>query len=123
MLRNYFKPDEFSCKCSDLECSGKDVGRISPELVRRLNKLRLMLGRPVVITSALRCAAHNAASGGKPDSAHLTGEAADIRCGSSVDRYHVLVAALVLFQRVGIHREFIHVDCDERKPQDVVWMY
>lgn len=77
----------------------------------------------MVLSSAYRCQVHNAAVGGKSDSAHLTGHAADILCHNNHDRYDLLTVALKLFTRIGIHGSFIHVDTDNKKPQGVVWLY
>ena len=43
-----------------------------------LEKVRAILGRPVIVTSGYRGAAVNTAIGGAPESAHLWGGAADI---------------------------------------------
>lgn len=47
-------------------------------LASRLQVVRDLLGRPIIINSGYRTAAHNEAVGGAPGSKHLTGEAADI---------------------------------------------
>lgn len=78
------------------------------------------------IESGYRCEKHNADPkiGGKPESAHLTGEAADIRCLSSSDRY-ALLRVLLSFgaKRIGLHQKFIHVDVSETLDQNVTWFY
>lgn len=45
-----------------------------------LELVRTLAGRPITISSGYRCAALNTAVGGARDSAHLTGQAADIGC-------------------------------------------
>ncbi|WP_243153072.1 D-Ala-D-Ala carboxypeptidase family metallohydrolase [Sporotomaculum syntrophicum] len=55
------------------------AGAGKPCLVQLLEQLREQLGdKPVVITSAYRCVAHNRAVGGARQSQHLPGNAADI---------------------------------------------
>ena len=55
-------------------------------LAALLQKIRDHFGRPVVITSGYRTAAHNAAVGGAKSSQHLLGRAADIQvAGVSVE--------------------------------------
>jgi uncharacterized protein YcbK (DUF882 family) len=94
-------------------------------LLQHLDAIREKLGRPVTITSGLRCSEHNRAVGGRPTSAHLKGLAVDISCGSSIERYELLGALFTMpgFTRIGIARDFIHVDIDVKKPQRVVWIY
>jgi uncharacterized protein YcbK (DUF882 family) len=86
--------------------------------------LRGYAGFPFIINSGFRCPAHNAAVGGKPDSAHLTGEAADIFISGNIDRFKLIEAiALCSVSRYGIGGEFIHVDVSQTLPQQVCWLY
>ena len=74
-----FRVREFACK-------GSDVVLIDDELVVLLQCIREHFGKPVVITSGYRTAAHNAVVGGAKSSQHLLGRAADIRVpGVSVE--------------------------------------
>lgn len=59
-----------------------------------LDPLRAHLGRPVRITSGYRSAAVNARIGGSKTSAHMSGEAADIKVDGLADGAHGIVAAL-----------------------------
>ena len=94
-----------------------------PELVRLLDEARKIAGVPFVITSGLRTARRNAEVGGAPNSAHLTGHAADIRCPSGRHRMLMLQALLeVGFRRIGVrYPGHIHVDTRRDLPQDVIW--
>jgi len=79
---------------------------------------------PFAITSGYRCAAHNARVGGKSNSAHTRGRAADVRTSDSRTRYLVIRAALEAgFTRIGIAKTFIHLDDDPSLTQQVVWDY
>jgi len=49
-----------------------------PVLVASLQALRYDLGRRIVVTSGVRCPAHNAEVGGAPGSMHVQAKAADI---------------------------------------------
>ena len=89
-----------------------------------LDDERLYAGRPFFITSGIRSPKVNSEVGGSPDSAHLTGHAADIRCTSSQYRWHIVDALMAVgFRRIGIAETFIHVDTDPTKPQNVIWLY
>ncbi|MBF0486741.1 MAG: peptidase M15 [Nitrospirae bacterium] len=114
----YFKPEEFTCRC------GCGLNNISPELVATLDKVRETAGIALRITSGSRCAKHNEAVGGKSDSAHLTGLAADIAIGGSHERYLVSKAAIAVgVDRMGIGMNLVHLDIDKDKSQQVTWLY
>lgn len=116
-LSEHFEEKEFQCHC---------CGRVhvAPALVDLLEKVRILYHRPIVISSGFRCPEHNKAVGGLPNSAHLTGEAADIVCAFSADRYH-LIRILLLLQvtRIGIGSGFLHIDVSKTLPQGVIWLY
>ena len=113
----YFKPSEFQCKCC-----GKLL--ISEELMDRLFVAREKAGIPFVINSGYRCPKHNAAVGGKPDSAHKEGLAVDIKATDSKTRFKVLKGLYEAgFERIGIDDKFIHADVDKSKPVEVVFLY
>jgi len=89
-----------------------------------LDKARHLAGIPFVINSGYRTAAHNKSVGGIATSSHLDGYAADIRCRSSRERAYIVGALLEAeFTRIGIGPNFVHVDNDPTKPQDVIWDY
>ncbi|RLF87747.1 peptidase M15 [Thermococci archaeon] len=116
-LIKHFSEDEFKCPC----CGRCDM---NPGFVFMLDTLREILGTPLVITSGFRCAKHNREIGGKENSAHLKGLAADILCVNSAHRYELIKHALALgFRRIGIGKDFIHLDYDKEKPQGVIWVY
>jgi len=109
----YFTPDEFKCKC------GCGLMNIDMELVKKLDRIRSVMQSPMAINSACRCIAHNQKVGGLPDSAHLTGKAADIGIEGSVYRFLFLRLAFTMFRRIKIYKTFVHVDVDETKPSPV----
>ena len=75
----YFKRDEFRCKCGDKYCNGFPA-EPKEQLVRIADQLRKNLGVPITIVSGLRCPTWNQIQGGVADSQHQYGEAADIYC-------------------------------------------
>ncbi len=84
-----------------------------------------MGGQVVRINSGFRCREYNERVGGSPTSAHLTGEAADLRCIDSTARHKLAGLAHENFARVGIAFTFIHIDISTAgdKDQDVTWLY
>lgn len=118
---NYFSPDEFKCKCK--KCG--NVGFvISHRLIEKLNAAREIYGKPMVINSGYRCKEWNELVGGVSSSAHLRGEAADIACSYSRDRFFMKKALYAAgFNRIGTSQGFIHVDVSLVDPQDVEWLY
>jgi uncharacterized protein YcbK (DUF882 family) len=73
-LSPHFSRSEFACH----HC-GKVI--VSDRLVARLEILRAMVGKPLVIVSGYRCPVHNAKVGGAKASQHLVGQAADLQVG------------------------------------------
>lgn len=117
-LTNKFNRSEFTCGCG---CSRNDINL---EFVSRLQAARTLADIPFEISSGVRCEEHNKAVGGKTDSSHLKGVAADIECTQSRDRYLLLGSLITCgFNRIGIGKNFIHVDADNDKPPNVVWHY
>ena len=113
----YFDLDEFRC-----HCCGALV--IDYNLIDLLDKARELAGVPFKIVSGYRCKKHNLEVGGKPNSAHLVGKAADIEAHDSRTRFKIVEALVkVGFNRIGIHKNFIHCDIDNTKPQNVLWLY
>ncbi len=120
----HFKPSEFTCKCQGL-CDHPNA--ISPELVAKLDRIRDLIGMPLIISSGTRCERYNQQVGGKRGSAHVPREAvshaADIYCPDTGFRFAFLVAALPMFNRIGMGKDFIHVDDDPQHPPNLIWVY
>ena len=116
-LTKDFSAYEFQCPC------GCGRSEMDSAFVRQLQCLRDLYG-PLKINSGFRCAEHNRAVGGGPESSHLDGLAADINCRSSYDRFRLVsMAFLVGFARIGIGTDFVHVDTDPLKPRRLLWLY
>lgn len=67
-------------------------------LARGLEAYRVALGEPVLVLSGHRDAAWNAVHGGRPDSQHLHGTAADVEPALTVEQ----VRALRVFSGIGV---------------------
>jgi zinc D-Ala-D-Ala carboxypeptidase len=111
-----FSSYEFRCPC----CEASDI---DVEFVDRLQFARDRIGKSMSINSGYRCYNHNRDVGGVDDSAHRKGLACDIRCSSSSDRLLYLSILPEFFNRIGVASNFIHVDLDESKAPDVLWLY
>lgn len=117
-LTDHFESDEFLCHCG--KCG--DGNRMQPEFIFKLQRMRHLIDRPIVITSGYRCRFHNIDIGGHPGSQHVLGNAADLMVEGSAHRYDLLrYATEVGFTGIGVASTFVHVDC--RKTQPVSWIY
>ncbi len=119
----YFKYSEFDSP--DLPGSGE---KMDATFISKLELVREKCGFPLFISSGYRTTNHNQLVGGKPDSAHLKGLAADIAIHNSNERYVLIKSAFeVGFRRMevgklGAGREWVHLDVDSTLPQDVIFM-
>ena len=129
-----FSEREFHCKC------GCGYYNVRDTFIMRLQYARDAAGIPFIINSGCRCKKHNDTVGGKPDSWHVSGHAADISTDpEKLKKYGVraskseivglIVPALLKarFGRIGIYFHdddlFIHVDNGEwhkNKPV-IIW--
>jgi len=121
-LTNHFDSSEFACQCN---CG---TGTISTELVEMLEKVRVAYDKPMRINSGIRCLEHNRKIGSRDTSSHIKCLAADIGCTSITERLNLMQSilkagqmdsGLMLFQRIGLHKSFIHVDVDYDKPKGI----
>ena len=115
----FFKPSEFDSP--DLPGSGANMHL---EFIKVLDVIRLKCSFPFTINSGFRTPEHNAAVGGKPDSEHLQGLAADIAIPDSTQRKWIIQKSLENgIRRIGIGDTFVHLGFSMDLPQDVIWLY
>lgn len=118
-LIRHFNPSEFASP--DAPDSG---AKMDFAFVLKLDRLRHACGFPIKVRSGFRTPAHNALVGGVDSSAHEDGKAADLQAESSTARFRIISEAVKLgFQRIGIGQTFVHLDDDDKKPQQVAWLY
>lgn len=72
MNSNWFKREEFACKC------GCGFDTVDVDTLRVLEEVREYFEQPVIITSGCRCHSYNQKVGGQLRSQHVYGRAADI---------------------------------------------
>lgn len=114
----YFDIDEFKCSCP---CQ---AAKMRNALLVMLDDARDIAGVPFNITSGYRCKKHNERVGGVTGSAHRRGLAVDIACPNNHMRAKIIHGLINAgFNRIGIAKDFIHVDCDTSKPEWTMWLY
>lgn len=106
-LSRNFSRSEFACFC---ECGLSDPSLV---LVEALQELRDIINQPIIVTAGLRCIEQNKRVGGRPNSQHLKGNAADISI-RHMKIFDLLLAADTVdaFRNggIGIYNHHIHVD-------------
>lgn len=100
-----FSPQEMASK-------GEGELLIDPASMDKLQKLRNTLGKPLLITSAYRSAAHNSKVGGVPNSQHRLGKAFDVRMENQDPAHFEAVAKASGFTGIGHYPKsgFMHID-------------
>ena len=104
-----FDPKEIASK-------GDGSIKIRKESLKRLQTLRHLYGKPLILTSAYRDPNHNRRVGGATNSQHVAGRAFDIVIRSTeMGRELERLAKEVDFTAIGRYKNFIHVD--DRAPK------
>jgi len=102
-LSENFDSSEFVCPCC-----GKL--KISPTLIDKLQELRDIINKSIIITSGYRCPAYNKSIGGYSHSPHLKGEAVDIQ----VKGMSPITVAMIAKNISGIR--ILHIDIRPANP-------
>ena len=85
--------------------------QMDPFFMRCIEEVRTRSGVPFHINSAYRTVDYEKSKGRSGNSFHCVGQAMDVRCTSSVDRYKILEAVMFYGQlSVMIYPTFIHFD-------------
>lgn len=76
------------------------------------------------ISSAFRTREHELSRGRKGDSSHCKGLAVDVFVKDGCERHRLLYVALMAgVPRIGIGKNFVHLDLDLSKPYPTCWTY
>lgn len=116
--RTYFTENELKCKGS-----GKLI--LADGFADMLRELRIIYGKPMIVTSACRSTLHNKAVGGATNSKHICDNgigclAIDVSVPNGVERMLLGKIAIELGWSVGVpNKNFIHLDarCLLKEPQ------
>ena len=104
-----FSPKEIACKhCGELY--------LDEAAMDALQELREIWGKPIVINSGHRCAAHNTAVGGTANSQHLK-IAFDCRCPKWGQAAFIAAAREAGFKGIGHwkYQNFVHLDLGPKR--------
>ena len=110
-LSNNFSRYEFTCRC------GCGFNTVDTELITILEDLRIHFKQPITVNSGARCKDYNMLVGGKTDSQHLIGRAADILIKDTPPR----VVQFYLLEKypeqygIGVYTNFVHLDTRSKK--------
>ena len=120
-VSKHFVSSEFDCPCN--ACT---VTLVQPDLVSKLENLRVAINQPLKISSGYRCESYQLElklrgfETAKGISQHQLGAAADLLCegmtGESLEHF----ARQAGFTSVGVGHSFIHVDL---RPGNRRWTY
>jgi uncharacterized protein YcbK (DUF882 family) len=82
------------------------------ELAAAFEALRAIVGLPLVVLSAYRTPAYNAAVGGVPDSQHVQGRALDLRPPNGWTPVSLAAIAkdIAGIRGLGVYATFVHID-------------
>ena len=109
-----FTLEEFKCKCCGVQ-------HMDSLFLLQLDNAREFAGVPFEITSGYRCPKHNAEVGSTSGN-HPSGKASDIKCTNGPVRLKIVMGLIRAgFRRIGIRKDFIHVD--SMNEVESIWLY
>lgn len=112
MISEHYDRIEFKCNCGKCSCDTVDY-----ELLQVLEDVREFFNSPVTVNSGHRCEKYNEAVGGKENSKHLLGQAADIvvRGVHPHTVYNFLDRTYHSKYGLGRYDTFTHIDVRSQK--------
>ena len=97
---------------AEIACRGTGKIQINEDALDKLQELRVMLGKPMIVNSAYRSPEHNKAVGGGKASQHLNGCAFDISMANHDPAAFIAMALKAGFKGIGTYprSNFVHID-------------
>ncbi|MFD1798243.1 DUF882 domain-containing protein [Paracoccus aurantiacus] len=97
---------------AEIACRGTGRLLVNENALDRLQALRTVLGRPMIVNSAYRSLEHNARVGGAPKSQHVQGAAFDISMANHDPADFIAAARRTGFRGIGTYprSNFVHID-------------
>ena len=105
----YFTPGEFACKCG----CGCDT-QVDPRLLRIADQVREHFDAPCIVSSGVRCEAHNKKVGGVAASRHLSGKAMDfcIKGKTAIQTLGFVQSMSGVRYAYAIDKNYVHMDVE-----------
>ena len=117
----YFNTDRADFDSPDVSGSRDQM---DTAFLDKLSEARQYADTPFKISSGYRTTYHNLRVGGVNGSSHTKGLAVDIIAYDSKERYRIIRGLLTAgFHRIGVSKNFVHVDDDSESPPNVIWTY
>ena len=117
----YFKSDQDDFDSPDLEGSRSEMNSF---FLSKLEKARSYSKVAFKVSSGFRTKSHNKKVGGVNASSHTIGRAVDLIADSDYKKYKIITALMKAgFNRIGVAKNFIHVDDDISKNPGRLWTY
>lgn len=113
----YFKREEFRCKCGGLYCQGFPA-EPDEQMVRYADEIRRRIGIPLNVNSGLRCKVWNQRNNGASQSQHMTGLACDLGAPAGISPEKMASVAEEVIGNtggIGIYDWGIHIDSRKTK--------
>ena len=114
----------FNTEDDNLACQHCGEEGVQMFALNRLQKVRTEYGKPMIVTSAYRCANHPIEAAKEKPGTHNKGVAFDIAISSVEDRARLIKLAMQQgAMGIGIAKDFVHLDFDVNRPKVVMWVY
>lgn len=116
----HFKATEWRCKCS--RCDKQKPHKMRPEVMERVEAIRIKAGRSLILNSAYRCAQHPEEAKKSKPGQHNAGTAVDIKVSDGVQRLEIIKLGIELgASGIGVANGFIHLDWRDSIPVAFVY--
>jgi uncharacterized protein YcbK (DUF882 family) len=116
-MYQYFTEKEFNA----IGCSLSDMDE---DFMQKLDRIRKICNFPFHINSAYRSKESELKKGRNGLSSHCKGVAVDIKALKDSEKYLIVQTAMSQgITRIGIAKNYIHLDADKEKNQNVIWTY